>query len=208
LYQLKNIFYEVIEKTKAFILGAGKIILALSIVLWFLASNGASEYKNAEKFVPTLEENSNLKDEALQKKIASYKLEHSYIGTMGKLIEPVIAPMGYDWKIGIALISSFAAREVFVGALATIYSVESEGEDVGTIKERMATEVNPKTGLKRFNLATGMSLLLFYAFAMQCIGTLAIVKRETKSWKWPILQLLGMGILAYISALLAFNIFN
>jgi ferrous iron transport protein B len=205
---LKNIFYEVIEKTKAFILGAGKIILALSIVLWFLASNGASEYKNAEKFVPTLEENSNLKDEALQKKIASYKLEHSYIGTMGKLIEPVIAPMGYDWKIGIALISSFAAREVFVGALATIYSVESEGEDVGTIKERMATEVNPKTGLKRFNLATGMSLLLFYAFAMQCIGTLAIVKRETKSWKWPILQLLGMGILAYISALLAFNIFN
>ena len=205
---LKNIFYEVIEKTKAFILGAGKIILALSIVLWFLASNGASEYKNAEKFVPTLEENSNLKDEALQKKIASYKLEHSYIGTMGKLIEPVIAPMGYDWKIGIALISSFAAREVFVGALATIYSVESEGEDVGTIKERMATEVNPKTGLKRFNLATGMSLLLFYAFAMQCIGTLAIVKRETKSWKWPILQLVGMGILAYISALLAFNIFN
>lgn len=205
---LKNVFYEVIEKTKAFILGAGKIILALSIVLWFLASNGASAYKNAEKFVPTLEENSNLNDEALQKKIASYKLEHSYIGTMGKLIEPVIAPMGYDWKIGIALISSFAAREVFVGALATIYSVESEGEDVGTIKERMAAEVNPKTGLKRFNLATGMSLLLFYAFAMQCIGTLAIVKRETKSWKWPILQLVGMGILAYISALLAFNIFN
>jgi ferrous iron transport protein B len=203
---IKNVFYEVVEKTKAFILGAGKIILALSIVLWFLASNGTSAYKNAEKYVPTLEENSNLDTEALQKKIASYKLENSYIGTMGKFIEPVIEPLGYDWKIGIALISSFAAREVFVGALATIYSVESEGEDVGTIKERMGAEINPKTGLKRFNFATGMSLLLFYAFAMQCVGTLAIVKRETKSWKWPILQLSGMGALAYIAALIAYNI--
>jgi ferrous iron transport protein B len=205
---VKNVFYEVVEKTKAFILGAGKIILALSIVLWFLASNGTSAYKNAEKHVTTLEENSNLDQEALQKKIASYKLENSYIGTMGKFIEPVIEPMGYDWKIGIALISSFAAREVFVGALATIYSVESEGEDVGTIKERMGAEINPKTGLKRFNFATGMSLLLFYAFAMQCIGTLAIVKRETKSWKWPILQLVGMGALAYIAAFLTFNILS
>ncbi|MBI9040339.1 ferrous iron transport protein B [Lutibacter sp.] len=203
---IKNVFYEVVEKTKAFILGAGKIILALSIVLWFLASNGTSAYKNAEKYVPTLEENSNLDTEALQKKIASYKLENSYIGTMGKFIEPVIEPLGYDWKIGIALISSFAAREVFVGALATIYSVESEGEDVGTIKERMGAEINTKTGLKRFNFATGMSLLLFYAFAMQCIGTLAIVKRETKSWKWPILQLSGMGALAYIAAFIAYNI--
>ena len=127
---------------------------------------------------------------------------------MGKTIEPVIEPMGYDWKIGIALISSFAAREVFVGALATIYSVESEGEDVGTIKQRMAAEVNPKTGQKRFNFASGMSLLLFYAFAMQCIGTLAIVKRETKSWKWPILQLIGMTALAYIVAAITFTILS
>lgn len=203
---LKNVFYEVVEKTKAFILGAGKIILALSIVLWFLASNGPSKYKSAEQFVPSLEENTTVSDEVLQKKIASYKLEHSYIGYMGKTIEPIIEPMGYDWKIGIALISSFAAREVFVGALATIYSVESEGEDVGTIKQRMAAEVNPKTGEKRFNFASGMSLLLFYAFAMQCIGTLAIVKRETKSWKWPILQLTGMSALAYIVAAITYTI--
>jgi ferrous iron transport protein B len=205
---IKNVFYEVVEKTKAFIFGAGKIILAISIVLWFLASNGSSSFKNAEQIVKTQQENVDIPQEDLQKKIASYKLEHSYIGTMGKMIEPVIKPMGYDWKIGIALISSFAAREVFVGALATIYSVESEGEDVGTIKERMRAEVNPKTGKKRFNFATGVSLLLFYAFAMQCIGTLAIVKRETKSWKWPILQLVGMGILAYVSAVLAFYIFK
>ncbi|NLP57782.1 ferrous iron transport protein B [Lutibacter sp. B1] len=207
LPSLKNIFYEVVEKTKAFIFGAGKIILALSIVLWFLASNGSSNYTNAEKIVTSTKENQNLSEQALQKKIVAFKLENSYIGVMGKTIEPVIKPLGYDWKIGIALISSFAAREVFVGALATIYSVGSD-EDTGTIKQRMAAEVNSETGEKRFNLATGMSLLMFYAFAMQCIGTLAIVKRETKSWKWPILQLVGMGILAYISAYITFIIFK
>ncbi|UMB52798.1 ferrous iron transport protein B [Lutibacter sp. A64] len=204
---LKNILYEVIEKTKAFVFGAGKIILALSIVLWFLASNGPSTFKNAEETVTAKVENKTISNEELDKKIAAYKLENSYIGYMGKTIEPVIKPMGYDWKIGIALISSFAAREVFVGALATIYNVDSD-DDVSTIKQRMAAEVNPDTGEKRFNLPTGVSLLLFYAFAMQCIGTLAIVKRETNSWKWPILQLVGMGILAYVSAALAFNILS
>jgi len=205
---LKNIFYEVVEKTKAFIFGAGKIILALSIVLWFLASNGPSSFKEAEQTVTAQLESANLSKQELQKKVASYKLEHSYIGYMGKTIEPVIKPMGYDWKIGIALISSFAAREVFVGALATIYNVESDSENVGTIKERMAAELNPTTGKKRFDFPTGISLLLFYAFAMQCIGTLAIVKRETNSWKWPILQLTGMGALAYFSAVIAFNILS
>ncbi len=205
---IKNIFYEVVEKTKAFIFGAGKIILAISIVLWFLASNGPSKFKNAEEFVTSKQENKELTESALQKKVASYKLEHSYIGYMGKSIEPAIKPMGYDWKIGIALISSFAAREVFVGALATIYNVDSDSENVGTIKQRMAAEINPDTGKKRFDFPTGVSLLLFYAFAMQCVGTLAIVKRETNSWKWPILQLVGMGLLAYISAIIAFNIFS
>jgi ferrous iron transport protein B len=205
---IKNIFYEVVEKTKAFIFGAGKIILAISIILWFLASNGPSTFKNAEQFITSKDENKNLSESALQKKVAAYKLENSYIGYMGKTIEPAIKPMGYDWKIGIAVISSFAAREVFVGALATIYNVDSDSENSGSIKKRMAAEINPDTGKKRFDFPTGVSLLLFYAFAMQCIGTLAIVKRETNSWKWPILQLIGMGILAYISATLAFNIFS
>jgi ferrous iron transport protein B len=208
LPSFKNVFYEVVEKTKAFIFGAGKIILALSVVLWFLASNGPSKFENATKFITSQESANSLPDSVLNKKIASYRLEHSYIGYMGKVIEPVIKPMGYDWKIGIALISSFAAREVFIGALATIYNVESEGESVATIKERMAAEVDPVTGEKRFNFATGMSLLLFYVFAMQCIGTLAIVKRETKSWKWPILQLTGMGAMAYIVAVITFNILS
>ncbi|WP_372794437.1 ferrous iron transport protein B [Lutibacter sp.] len=205
---IKNIFYEVVEKTKAFIFGAGKIILAISIVLWFLASNGPSKFKNAEETIAAQIESTQLSKGELQKKVASYKLEHSYIGYMGKTIEPVIKPMGYDWKIGIALISSFAAREVFVGALATIYNVDNDSENTGTIKQRMSAEVNPETGEKRFNFPTGISLLLFYAFAMQCVGTLAIVKRETNSWKWPILQLVGMGILAYVSAVLAFNILS
>ena len=201
LPSLKNIAFDVLEKTKAFVLGAGKIILAISIVLWFLASNGSSDFNNAEEIVS---ETSQSSKEDLEDEIAAFKLENSYIGMMGKTIEPVIEPLGYDWKIGIALISSFAAREVFVGTLSTIYSVGSDDE--GTIKERMAAEINPITKEKRFNVPAGMSLLVFYAFAMQCMGTLAIVKRETKSWKWPLIQLFGMGALAYFAAFLTFVI--
>lgn len=208
LPSLKNVVFDVIEKTRAFVFGAGKIILAISVVLWFLASNGPASFDNVEKNINENIENSNLSAEEIQTKIASVKLEKSYIGIMGKTIEPAIRPLGYDWKIGIALISSFAAREVFVGTLATIYSVESDDENTSTIKERMRAEINPETGEKRFNLAVGMSLLIFYAFAMQCVGTLAIVKRETKSWKWPLAQLFGMGILAYVASFITFTIFS
>lgn len=205
---VKNVVFDVIEKTKAFVLGAGKIILAISVILWFLASNGPQSYADAEKNVVENPVNAATPQEELQQKIAAAKLENSYIGIMGKTIEPVIEPLGYDWKIGIALISSFAAREVFVGTLATIYSVGSEEDDVSTIKERMASEINPTTGEERFNFPVGMSLLVFYAFAMQCMATLAIVKKETKSWKWPLIQLFGMGVIAYISALLVFQILS
>jgi ferrous iron transport protein B len=208
LPSFKNVAFEVLEKTKAFVLGAGKIILAISIVLWFLASNGPESYKNAEKNVIENTANINLPKDEIQQKIAAAKLENSYIGIMGKTIEPAIKPLGYDWKIGIALISSFAAREVFVGTLATIYSVESDDDDTSTIKERMRAEVNPSTGEKMFNLPVGMSLLVFYAFAMQCMGTLAVVKRETKSWKWPMIQLFGMGALAYVASFLTFILFS
>ncbi|MCT4700139.1 ferrous iron transport protein B [Tenacibaculum haliotis] len=208
LPSVKNVFFDVLEKTKAFVFGAGKIILAISIVLWFLASNGPSSFKNAEKSVTENIANQQLSATELSQKIASAKLENSYIGIAGKAIEPAVKPLGYDWKIGIGLIASFAAREVFIGTLATIYSVENNEEDISTIKEKMAAEINQETGEKRFNFATGMSLLLFYAFAMQCMATLAIVKRETKSWKWPIVQLVGMGILAYLSAFAAYQILS
>ena len=208
LPSVKNVLLDVLEKTKAFVFGAGKIILAISIVLWFLASHGPSSFKDAEKNVVENIANQGLSENELAQKVASTKLEKSYIGIAGKTIEPIVKPLGYDWKIGIGLIASFAAREVFIGTLATIYSVENNDEDISTIKEKMASEINPITGEKRFNFATGISLLLFYAFAMQCMATLAIVKRETKSWKWPIIQLAGMGILAYLSAFIAYQIFK
>ena len=201
---LKNVALTVLEKTKSFIFGAGKIILAISIVLWILASYGpGKQFKNAEKIVKTEYASEHLTEDEFQQKLASYKLEHSFIGITGRAIEPAIRPLGYDWKIGIAIVSSFAAREVFVGTLATIYSVGSDQEE--TIKNRMAGEVNPILGGPLFNFASGISLLLFYAFAMQCMSTLAIVKRETNSWKWPMLQLVIMTALAYIVALIAYQ---
>jgi len=205
LPSLKNVFFDVIEKTKAFVFGAGKIILSISIVLWFLASNGPQSYADVEKNIKEKTISQKISEVKLNQMIASAKLENSYIGIMGKSIEPLIKPLGYDWKIGIALISSFAAREVFVGTLATIYSVESDDDDITTIKQRMGSEINPETNTKRFNFPVGMSLLVFYAFAMQCMATLAIVKRETKSWKWPLIQFVGMGVLAYICSFIVFQ---
>lgn len=202
----KNVGINVLEKTKAFVYGAGKIILALSIIIWFLGSHGPGEdFGNAKEIVHS-QDNSGLTEQQLNDKVASYQLENSYIGIVGKGIEPVIRPLGYDWKIGIAIVSSFAAREVFVGTLATIYNIGSSGEEEATIKERMAAEVNPATGEKVFNFATGISLLLFYAFAMQCISTLAITKKETNTWKWPLIQLLGMSTFAYVVSLIAYQL--
>jgi ferrous iron transport protein B len=250
---LKNVAYTVWEKTKSFVFGAGKIILAISIILWFLGSNGITDnYENAASIVENristeglttynqksiendlavyqyalndsiakdvypinaiqVSDSVNrfkiaLMEKAKNQELASYRLENSYIGNMGKAIEPMVKPLGYDWKIGIALITSFAAREVFVSTLATIYSVGSDEED--TIKNRMAAEENTDTKKPLFNLASGISLLLFYAFAMQCMSTLAIVKRETNSWKWPAAQLVFMSLFAYIVALIAYQILN
>ncbi|MCL6266905.1 ferrous iron transport protein B [Flagellimonas myxillae] len=250
---IKNVAYTVLEKTKSFVFGAGKIILAISIILWFLGSNGHSQdFKNAEEIVnqridteglspysqnyiqnninahitnikgeatdgsrlpdPRISEDSlkvltaQLMERARNQEIASYKLEHSYIGYAGKAIEPIVKPLGYDWKIGIAVLTSFAAREVFVGTLATIYSVGSDEEE--TIKNRMAAELDETGKQPLFNLASGISLMLFYAFAMQCMSTLAIVKRETNSWRWPMIQLAFMSVFAYLVALTAFQILN
>jgi ferrous iron transport protein B len=206
LPMFKNVAINVIEKTKAFVFGAGKIILSIAVILWFLASNGPSKnFSDAETIVRSKIENSSLSEIELENKVASFKLENSYIGLMGKTIEPAISPLGYDWKIGIAIISSFAAREVFVGTLATIYSVGGSDNEA-TIKNKMASEVHPDSGVKIFNFASGISLLLFYAFAMQCASTLAVTKKETNSWKWPLGQLLFMSAFAYIVALLAYQV--
>ena len=201
---IKNVAITVFEKTKSFVVEAGRVILAISILLWLMASFGPGEnFNEAEAIVKSQPKSQLLSPEELENEIASYKLEHSFIGILGKLIEPAIAPLGFDWKIGIALISSFAAREVFVGTLATIYSVGNNQEE--TIKNRMKAERKPN-GELLFDLPTGVSLMLFYAFALQCMSTLAIVKKETNGWKWPMIQLFSMTLIAYLSALIVYQI--
>ena len=203
----KNVFITVYDNTKSFVLDAGKIILALSIILWVLGSYGPNDkFSNAEDYVSQEVRDSNLDltDEEFETKVHSYKLNHSFIGYMGKGIEPIVEPLGYDWKIGIAVISSFAARELFVSTLATIYSVGTDDEE--SIRSRLEKELNEKTGEKRYDFPTGISLLLFYAFAMQCLSTLAVVKKETNSWKWPVIQLVFMSIFAYIASFIAYQL--
>ena len=195
------------EKVKVFVLDAGKIILAISIVLWALASFGPSDkMEKAGEKAELIAEQNNLSEEETEHLIGSKKLEQSYIGIMGRTIEPVIEPLGYDWKIGIALITSFAAREVFVGSMATIYAVQDDGENNLPLIEKMRAEKDNQ-GEPVYTLATGLSLMVFYAFAMMCMATLAVVKRETKSWKWPLIQLGYMGALAYFGALITYHLF-
>lgn len=201
---LRNVVLNVYEKTKSFVVDAGKIIVLLSIVLWFLGSHGYSDaFKNADSIVKS--QNIGLKALELEDKIAAHQLENSYLGTMGKVIEPAIKPLGYDWKIGIGLIASFAAREVFVSTLSTIYSINSASEDTETIAQRMKNEIDPITLKPVYSFATGISILLFYAFAMQCISTIAIVKKETNSWKYTLLQTFFMTGLAYLAAWMVYN---
>lgn len=203
----KNVGITIIEKSKAFTFEAGKIILAISIILWVAASYGPGDkIKNAESYVAESIKGEKISPDDLQTKIEAFKLENSFAGIFGKTLEPLIKPLGFDWKIGIALVTSFAAREVFVGTMATIYSIGSEEES--TIKSRMKAEINPNTGGPMYTPAVALSLLVFYVFAMQCMSTLAIVKKETNSWKWPLLQLFYMTGLAYICSFIVFNIFS
>ncbi|HLW19371.1 MAG TPA: ferrous iron transport protein B [Cyclobacteriaceae bacterium] len=205
LYRLpkaKDVAITMFTKSRTFVLAAGKIILAISVVLWVLASYGPSsrmEAAIASIEVPEANADQEVIDD-YNSHISSVELENSYIGIAGKFIEPVIRPLGYDWKIGIALITSFAAREVFVSTIATLYSVGADVEDELTIREKMDQEVNPQTGEKVYNIATSFSLIVFYAFAMQCMSTLAVVYRETNGWKWPIIQTAYMTAMAYVSA--------
>lgn len=200
----ENLGYTIFEKTKVFTLEAGKVILAISVVLWVLASYGPPG--KIEESVNQIDPSSFTTHKEYESKVSSESLANSYIGIVGKTIEPVIAPLGYNWQIGIALLTSFAAREVFVGSMATIYSVGDDFEDDTSLIEKMRLEKREDNGMPVYNLASGISLMLFYAFAMQCMSTLAIVLRETKSWKWPAIQLIYMTGLAYFAALIAYQL--
>ncbi|MEY2941721.1 MAG: hypothetical protein RJA67_1407, partial [Bacteroidota bacterium] len=206
--RFKHVALTIWNSVNAFVFEAGKIIVAISIVLWVLASYGPGD-KIAQSEVRVRQENPTLQGVKLQNKISAEKLENSYAGHFGHFVEPVIRPLGYDWKIGIALITSFAAREVFVGTMSTIYSMGGEVDDENaTIKNRMRAEINPVTGKPMYDAALGFSLLIFYAFAMQCMSTLATTYRETKSWKYPLIQFGYMTALAYLSAFAVYQLLS
>lgn len=202
----KNALTTMISKARIFIVDAGKIIMIISLLLWALSSFGpGSTMQRLEAKYEQLKAAPGADAAQLDKALQTEKLESSFAGIIGKSMEPAIAPLGYDWKIGIALVTSFAAREVFVGTMATLYSV-GEGDDDGQLlKEKMKAAVRPD-GSPVFTFATGLSLMIFYVFAMQCMSTLAIVKRETRSWKWPAIQLVYMTALAYLLSLLAYQL--
>lgn len=201
-----NVGITVFEKVKLFVINAGKIILAISIVLWAMATYGpGDQMEKAAAQAEKYGQENNLSDDEIAESVASAQLENSYIGILGKTIEPAIAPMGYDWKMGISLIASFAAREVFVGTLATIYSVQDDGAENIPLREKLLKEKRAD-GTPVYTLGTGVSLMVFYVFAMQCMATMAVVKRETGSWKWTFLQLIFFGALAYLGGFLSYQL--
>ena len=205
----KNAVTTMIEKAKIFVFEAGKIIMVISLLLWVLSTFGPAKKMAAvtTKYEQLIKENPAQQNE-LNKHRKTELLQNSFAGTLGTAIEPAIRPLGYDWKIGIALITSFAAREVFVGTMATLYSVgDNDDDNNNTLRQKMSAAVRAD-GIKVYNLATGMSLLVFYVLAMQCMSTLAIVKRETRSWKWPLIQLAYMTFLAYTMSWLTYTIFK
>ncbi len=204
LPQAKNIGMMLFSKIKVFMIDAGKIILAISVVLWFLRSHGPGKaFDETSSIIGNIESATN-KNEPWIKALRIKQLENSYIGKLGKIIEPVIKPLGFDWKIGISLITSFAAREVFVGTMSTIYG---SNEEQNGIKQKLAAEKDIN-GKPVYTTAVCWALLLFYAFALQCMSTIATVKRETKSWKWALAQLVFMTSLAYLSAFTAFQVLS
>lgn len=202
-----SIVIQSLERGKIFVTEAGKIIVAISIVLWFLASFPKYEPTASNLANTDANEQQQSEQQLSEQMLSTLQLNQSYAGTFGQLIEPAIEPLGFDWKIGIGLLTSFAAREVLVGTLNTIYSIEETEEQLGLI-ERLRNEKDPETGLPKYTLATALSLMIFFAIAMQCMSTLAIVKRETNSWKWPLVMFGYMTVLAYFSAWVTYEIAN
>ncbi len=203
----KNVAFTMYDRSKTFVLQAGKVIIAVSIILWVLKSYGPGDtFARIDQKYSTTQYTKTMTPDSLQKVVASEKLETSYAGVFGHVIEPVIKPLGFDWKIGIALISSFAAREVFVGTMATIYSVEGDADKLQSVQQKMHEAKNQDTGKPVFTLAVAFSLMMFYAFAMQCASTVAVVYRETKDWRWPAAQFAYMTALAYSASFIVYHL--
>lgn len=202
-----NVLFSMYERSKAFVLQAGKVIIAVSVILWVLSSYGPGDrFKKIEQTYSQPQYTKTMTPDSLKRVISTEKLENSYAGVLGHTIEPAIKPLGFDWKIGIALITSFAAREVFVGTMATIYSVEGDADKIDSVQDKMRNAKNSQTGQPVFTLAVAFSLMMFYAFAMQCASTVAVVYRETKDWRWPAAQFAYMTVLAYGAAFLVYHL--
>ncbi|MDT3402909.1 ferrous iron transport protein B [Mucilaginibacter terrae] len=202
-----NVLLTMYDRAKTFVIEAGKVIIAVSIILWVLASYGPGDnFKQIEKKYSEPKYGQTMKPSEIEHAIASEKLESSYAGYLGHVIEPAIKPLGFDWKIGIAIITSFAAREVFVGTMATIYSVDGDPEEIQSVKQKLGTARNSETGQPTFTLAVSFSLMMFYAFAMQCASTVATVYRETKDWRWPAVQFAYMTALAYAASFITYQL--
>jgi ferrous iron transport protein B len=199
-----NVFQTMVNKARIFVFDAGKIIMIISLILWAMSSFGpGNRMKEVTQQYEQLKQQPGADVQQLDKEFHASRLENSFAGILGKSIEPAIAPLGYDWKIGIALITSFAAREVFVGTMATLYSVGEKDDNSLRLRDKMKAAVK-SDGTPVYTLASGLSLMIFYVFAMQCMSTLAVVKRETKTWKWPVIQLLYMTGLAYVMSWLLY----
>ncbi|HNQ12985.1 MAG TPA: ferrous iron transport protein B [Bacteroidia bacterium] len=204
-----SVFINIFDKIKVFILEAGKVIVAISIVLWALSSFSLpGVFEEIDQKYEIMLSQVDAHEENLINARTAEKLENSFAGMLGKSIEPIIKPLGFDWKIGIALLTSFAAREVFVGTMATLYSVGNQSNDLLTVRKKMSLAVNPDTGEPFFSLPVALSLIFFYAFALQCMSTLAVVKKETGSWKWPLIQFIFMGLAAYLASYIIFSVFS
>nr|WP_067057511.1 ferrous iron transport protein B [Mucilaginibacter sp. L294] len=202
-----NVLFSMYERSKTFVLQAGKVIIAVSVILWVLSSYGpGNRFEKIEQTYSQPQYTKTMTPDSLKRVISTEKLENSYAGVLGHTIEPVIKPLGFDWKIGIALITSFAAREVFVGTMATIYSVEGDADKIDSVQDKMRNAKNPQTGQPVFTLAVAFSLMMFYAFAMQCASTVAVVYRETKDWRWPAAQFAYMTVLAYGASFLVYHL--
>lgn len=203
--RLQTVWTQVWYKSRSFVTEAGKIIMLISLVLWFLSSYGpGNAMETAKQDAMAFANTNKLSADETEIQIDAAQLKASYAGIMGQWLEPVIRPLGYDWKTGIALVSSFAAREVFVGTMSTLFG-NSNGDEIEGIRAKMKSAKNPETGKPLYDLPYALSLIVFYAFALQCMSTLAVMKRETGSWKLPILQFFGYGALAWIAALVVYN---
>jgi ferrous iron transport protein B len=205
--RVKNITTTMVSKARIFVTDAGKVIMVISLILWGLSSFGPGNRMDTvtKQHEMAVAQNPAAKD-SLDADFATTRLENSYAGLLGKSIEPAITPLGYDWRIGIALITSFAAREVFVGTMATLYSVGEDGE--GMLLRDKLRSAKKEDGSPLFTLATGISLMIFYLFAMQCMSTLAVTRRETKTWKWPAIQFVYMTVIAYVMSFAAYQLLS